>query len=306
MASPEAIRFARAISRLDIVTPSISLSTEHSPHNSLHSTASWSLSFYPQPLLNLRRRSTAGTTPAFPFINTLGFISYLISTVAFYSSPLIRHQYALRNPSAPNPTVRLNDLVFALHAVILSTFAWSQFSPRIWGFSQGTESVGHTIWGIAIGCILSILLLTIFVDSQPGGGYDAQAWAWIDVIYGISFIKLLITTIKYIPQVYTNYKCKSTVGWSIYQNLMDLLGGVLSVLQLVIDSSLEGDWSGITGNPVKFGLGNVTIVFGMVFMLQHYVLYRKGRGSGKELEVGDDGPDGERRRLLDGRVVDWR
>lgn len=35
-------------------------------------TAAWSLSFYPQPLLNYRRKSTSGTTIDFPFINALG------------------------------------------------------------------------------------------------------------------------------------------------------------------------------------------------------------------------------------------
>jgi hypothetical protein len=35
-------------------------------------TLSWSLSFYPQPLLNYRRKSTSGTTVDFPFINILG------------------------------------------------------------------------------------------------------------------------------------------------------------------------------------------------------------------------------------------
>jgi cystinosin len=29
-----------------------------------------------------------------------------------------------------------------------------------------------------------------------------------------------------------------------------------------------------SGNPVKFGLGNVTLVFDVIFFLQHYVLYR--------------------------------
>lgn len=32
----------------------------------------WSASFYPQALLNWRRRSTSGTTVDFPFINVLG------------------------------------------------------------------------------------------------------------------------------------------------------------------------------------------------------------------------------------------
>jgi len=35
-------------------------------------TLCWSLSFYPQMLLNYRRRSTSGTTVDFPLINCLG------------------------------------------------------------------------------------------------------------------------------------------------------------------------------------------------------------------------------------------
>lgn len=35
-------------------------------------TACWSASFYGQPLLNWRRKSTSGTTVDFPFINLFG------------------------------------------------------------------------------------------------------------------------------------------------------------------------------------------------------------------------------------------
>jgi cystinosin len=42
---------------------------------------------------------------------------------------------------------------------------------------------------------------------------------------------------------------------------------------LVLDSSLQSDWSGITGNPVKLLLGNVTIFFDLIFAVQHYILY---------------------------------
>ena len=58
---------------------------------------------------------------------------------------------------------------------------------------------------------------------------------------------------------------------------MDLVGGVLSIAQLVIDSSLQSDWSGVTQNPVKFGLGQLAIVFDSIFILQHYVLYRNAK-----------------------------
>lgn len=84
-----------------------------------------------------------------------------------------------------------------------------------------------------------------------------------------------MTVIKYIPQAWVNYKRKSTVGWSIVQILLDLTGGVLSILQLVIDSALQDDWSGISGNPVKLGLGNVSIFFDLIFIVQHYILYRE-------------------------------
>ena len=103
-----------------------------------------------------------------------------------------------------------------------------------------------------------------------------------------------MTVVKYMPQAWTNYKRKSTVGWSIGQILLDLAGGVLSIAQLVIDSSLQGDWSGILGNPVKFGLGNVSIFFDVIFMVQHYILYRV-KGKSKDDE---DSNDVERRGLL--------
>ena len=79
---------------------------------------------------------------------------------------------------------------------------------------------------------------------------------------------------------------------------MDVVGGVLSVVQVVLDSLLEGDWSGVTGNPVKFGLGIVTIGADAVFLVQHYVLYHHmGRpGNVKDGESGEEIE--ERRRLL--------
>lgn len=37
-------------------------------------TLAWSLSFYPQPLLNWQRRSTSGTTADFPTLNIIGML----------------------------------------------------------------------------------------------------------------------------------------------------------------------------------------------------------------------------------------
>jgi cystinosin len=97
-------------------------------------------------------------------------------------------------------------------------------------------------------------------------------------------VKLFVTVIKYCPQAWVNYKRKSTIGWSISQILFDLAGGFLSLAQLIIDASFQNDWSGVTGNPLKLLLANISIFFDLVFVVQHYILYRgssDGEGDSK-------------------------
>ena len=101
-----------------------------------------------------------------------------------------------------------------------------------------------------------------------------------------------MSVVKYVPQAWANYKRKSTVGWAIQAILLDLTGGLLSILQLVIDSSLQNDWSGLAGNPVKLGLGNVSIAFDLVFLIQHYGLYRNAS------KVSEIDLEAERQALL--------
>ncbi|KAJ5893286.1 hypothetical protein N7495_004977 [Penicillium taxi] len=254
----------------------------------LSRVASWSLSFYPQPISNFRRGSTAGLSIDFPTINCLGFFYYTIYNAAFLYSPVIRSQYAARHPLSAEPTVRINDLAFAVHAVILSLIVYSQFWPCVWGLQVSRfQRLSKPITLVFGGCILApLLVIWMVMASSPDKGYDPSSWAWIDVIYTLSYAKLVITVVKYIPQAWLNYQRKSTVGWSIAQILMDLVGGVLSLLQLILDSSLQNDWSGITGNPVKLLLGNITIFSDLIFVVQHYILYRGTpeieRGEGSE------------------------
>lgn len=90
----------------------------------------------------------------------------------------------------------------------------------------------------------------------------------------MGYIKVLVTFVKYIPQIRLNFKNKSTNGWSIGQILFDLLGGILSLSQLIIDASLQNDWSGIMGNPTKLGLAVVSMSFDLIFITQHFILYK--------------------------------
>ena len=81
--------------------------------------------------------------------------------------------------------------------------------------------------------------------------------------------------VKYLPQAYVNYKRKSTVGWSIDQIVFDLVGGAFSLGQVFLDASIENSWAAISGNPAKLLLANITVCFDLIFVFQHYALYRE-------------------------------
>jgi cystinosin len=96
---------------------------------------------------------------------------------------------------------------------------------------------------------------------------------FIDGLYFLSSIKAIITLIKYAPQVYLNYKRKSTIGWSIENIMLDFMGGFFSNLQMITDAINLNDVSAIFGNPVKIWMGTSSIIFDIVFLYQHFMLY---------------------------------
>ena len=203
-------------------------------------------------------------------------------------SPTIRAQYAVRHPVSPEPTVRFNDVAFGVHAVLLVVLTYSQFFSQLWGFQvssrqRATRPVLGVLWGSIVG-VAGIVAVVLFRSGPKN--QDPLGWAWIDVVspmaarascqflclpktmqlYTLGYVKLLATFVKYIPQAFFNYKRKSTEGWSIWQILFDITGGFLSVAQLILDASFGGDWSGITGNPLKLGLANISMAFDVVFI----------------------------------------
>lgn len=146
--------------------------------------------------------------------------------------------------------------------------------PGLWSFSHNPASrPSRFALGILAGSVAGVVVTYIIVGASDNAD-PAVDWCDLDVVYALGYVKLLVTLVKFTPQLIANARNKSTRGWSIWQILFDFVGGVLSVSQQAIDSYLQHDWSGITGNPVKFSLGFVSMVYDVLFMLQHYVLYR--------------------------------
>jgi hypothetical protein len=70
--------------------------------------------------------------------------------------------------------------------------------------------------------------------------HDSGVFSWYNFAYFLSYIKLVISFVKYIPQVLLNYRRKTTAGWSMENVMLDIVGGCLSVVQLVMDSGIDG------------------------------------------------------------------
>lgn len=92
----------------------------------------------------------------------------------------------------------------------------------------------------------------------------------IGVVSMMGYYKLLCSLLKYIPQLLWNRKRKSTFGWSIFNVLMDLTGGIFSVAEIILEIFLL---EGFKLNITKLLLGSLTIVYDLMFVYQHYVQY---------------------------------
>lgn len=124
---------------------------------------------------------------------------------------------------------------------------------------------------------------------------SAPPGSWLQYLSAIAYVKLGVTIAKYVPQIVLNYQRKTTDGFHIGGIVLDVTGSVLSLLQLVYECTITAEWSGAEGDPVKFGLGCLTLLADVVLLLQRFVLYPPAAGSrllgGEKLALTYGGSD---------------
>ncbi|XP_048633442.1 cystinosin homolog isoform X1 [Brassica napus] len=262
---------------------------------------SWSISFYPQLILNFRRKSVVGLNFDFVLLNLTKHSSYMIYNVCLYFSPIIQKQYFDTYGDQEMIPVAANDVAFSIHAVVLTALTLFQ----IFIYERGPQKVSRfatglvvLVWGFAAIC---------FFIALP-----THSWLWLITIF--NSIQVAMTCVKYIPQVRNDselyifasrvihlyYSCscvssqakmnftrKSTVGWSIGNILLDFGGGLANYLQMVIQSIDQNSWVNFYGNIGKTLLSLISIFFDILFMFQHYVLYPEKK-SPKSPETGEE------------------
>ncbi|KAJ0534237.1 putative lysosomal cystine transporter [Helianthus annuus] len=215
---------------------------------------SWSISFYPQVILNFKRKSVVGLNFDFVVLNLTKHSSYLIYNASVFFSDAVQRQYHEKYGFNEMIPVAANDVAFSIHAVVLTAFTLFQIAI----YDRGGQKVSKT----------SISILSV---------------AWLTVIICVT-LQVVMTVIKYIPQAVMNFQRKSTVGFSIGNILLDLGGGLANYGQMAvqsIDQSMSSFYANSHSKLKSRFMGellweyrqDVSIFFDLLFILQHYVLY---------------------------------
>lgn len=251
----------------------------------------WSISFYPQTILNYRRKCVAGMSFDYMALyNFTGFLFYSIYCIAIFI-----HKDGTSNPSNP---IAINDIAFTTHAFLLTSVKCIQI--LIYD-RAGQKPSMFAMWLTSVLWIVSLYNVSLSIAFNG----DLPWFGRMSTIAFLGYMKVLITTVKYIPQAYMNYTAKSTLGWSIHNILLDFTGGSLSVLQQCLIAYNTNDWGFITHNIPKFMLGVESMLFDVVFIVQHYVLYGsvevESRMSKKSVDAavqGEAGNIGQKASLI--------
>lgn len=165
---------------------------------------------------NWRRKSVDGLSADYLVYSILGYAAYTVYTAALYWSPGVQAAYITAHAGSA-PDVCLADFLFAAHATLMSSVTLYQcylYSSSNSSSSAGTDSsllvnnsqaatthvlaMSRTCQLTALGVVGAIIAYASHIGSTCGID-DCDAWLPLLLLLGIT--KVMMTLIKYTPQV---------------------------------------------------------------------------------------------------------
>jgi cystinosin len=225
----------------------------------------WSASLYPAPLMTWMRGTADGLSVETRLITLIGYVCYATYNAMLLYSPKTRDEYLAERGNLPE--VKTNDLLYASHGALLSVIVLFEMAyyTRREKTNTGSKNVSRSSL-ILLSCLLVSVLIIGALAAK--GSVSLLEFAGL-----LANIELVANTVKYLPQLFLNYQLKGTRG--IHTTTLRFQGALLSVAQMFVDSlaARPVDWSGVSGDPVKFALGFSSVFFDCIFFFQHYYLY---------------------------------
>jgi len=241
----------------------------------------WSFSLYPQILYLCKQKTAVGLAIEMKVLQFIGFCLYGFYNISLGLLKPVKREYLSAHPRSIIP-IYLCDVVYTIHAAIASALTIG----LAWYF-KGAERISYICWAIVAVVISSIFVLLVL--------YLNEIITILDFISICSWFEVAVTVLKYIPQLRLICHRKQTGGFPISAVLLELLGGCLSVSEMIIDAFNFDDFDSLYGDITKFLCGILSIIFMILFILCHYVFYGEsasnepGEGAGGEgEELGDE------------------
>eukprot|EP01057_Protomagalhaensia_wolfi_P003914 Protomagalhaensia_wolfi_Nauph_80__3913@NODE_396_length_2611_cov_285_088647_g300_i0_p1_GENE_NODE_396_length_2611_cov_285_088647_g300_i0NODE_396_length_2611_cov_285_088647_g300_i0_p1_ORF_typecomplete_len283_score16_99PQloop/PF04193_14/5_4e14PQloop/PF04193_14/2_6e03PQloop/PF04193_14/6e12PQloop/PF04193_14/5_2e03_NODE_396_length_2611_cov_285_088647_g300_i07981646 len=227
-------------------------------------TLAWTASFYPQIYANYCHRKTDAVSLDCSTLNLLGYVAYVLYTTILYAYEV--HHYLPR-------IITIQDVCFAVHALVLTIVLLLQFKIYATSRLRVHPATRALIGAVMVGWLINAFLwLSGFIRFIPFSGNTTRS-SW-SVVEFFGFTNVLITMVKYAPQVYHNYRRKSTVGLDIRTFLLDMAGGTLAMLQTALLAIHYDDTRYFTNNLTKLLLCCVGLSYDTIIIYQHYIQYR--------------------------------
>ncbi len=194
----------------------------------------WSFQLAPQVVENWRRKSTVGLSPYLLISWTIGSLC----TAIYNIGGSVGGRYSFLFIVQPN--------LF----MVFSVTCWSQC------FYYERQGLQGTLYGCG--------LIAILAGIEAVGGYFLTLHAslqWPFTLLGV--MSLVFFAIGFIPQYYEFYLTKRVDGISLLFLAIDMLGAVLSIVSLAMQSSFD---------PISGACYIVVFVLDLLIVVLHYLL----------------------------------
>ena len=231
----------------------------------------WSCTSIPQFITNFRRKSVAGYSIEFLVLNMIGFVFYCVFV---WGGSYFQRHYGLTE------SITIQDKFFATCGSIVTFSIGAQafiFYPKT---RTGEFRFINIVFGILLVAFGAYNILLGIGGFLPWFSKHETPYTF-SVIHYFGFGKSFCSLVKYIPQVLLNIQRQSTVGYNIFNAMLDLTGGTASLLQMFVKCFAKPhedgspDWHHLFGNAPKLFLALESVTFDLIFLFHHFVLYRK-------------------------------
>lgn len=199
----------------------------------------------------------------------------------FFNST-VREEYAYKHtpqtlennvPHPKNyPLIQINDVAYTVHGLLCTLVVYSQvhfFTFKRNKHQRVSKYTQILLMGVCSLCLFMCVTVLYFPRMTT--------LHLLDVAEILAYVKVMMSTVKHIPQLLYNHKRRSTKGWAINSTILDCAGAILSICQLLLDAYRTHHMENVFGNSSKLSLALVTIAFNIMFLIQHFILYPSSR-----------------------------